>query len=131
MLAKYHDSMLKSTDLLDPFRLLDVIYSPTSWTDRTWTRTTSSAWRTTATEKGLELAIDLPGVKSKDISVQVTGREIKVTSKLRGKESADTFRLSKEYDPATIDAYLEDGVLTLSFEKLPEAQPKEIAVKVR
>jgi HSP20 family protein len=127
MLVNYYDSMLKTPDLFDTFRLFDDYYGTASRSKK-WT---SSAYRTEATDSGLSLSIDLPGVKSTDLSVQVTGRDVKVTGKLRGEDFKHTYRLSREYDADTADASLEDGVLTLSFKKTAAASVKNIEIKLK
>lgn len=131
MLAKYYDSMLNTStrDLLDPFKIFDDIYSTTLSNHTNITK--SSLYRVNTTEDGMTLSLDIPGVKSKDLSVQVTGRDVKVTGKLRGDEFKQLYRISKDYDPDTVDAQLEDGVLTLSFKKISSAVTKNIEVKVK
>lgn len=127
MLTKYYDTMLtKPFDALDPFRLLDDVYG-SSWN----LKSTSSSYRVNATDTGLELSTDLPGVKSKDLSVQVTGRTVTISGKLRGQDFKNSYRVSKDYDVETAAASLEDGVLTLTFEKAADAQPRTIEIDVK
>lgn len=124
-----YDSMLKTPTLFDTLRTLEDLYStPTS---RTRVYTNSSVYRTEEKDNELHLSIDLPGVKSKDISVQVTGREIKVTGKLRGEDFKYSYVLSKAYNPETVSATHEDGVLTLSFEKIVTAKTKTVEIKTK
>lgn len=128
MLTKYYDSMLKTNrDIFDAFKLIDDLYAAPL--DRTSYST--SAYRVEADDDGLNLSIDLPGVKAADLSVQATGREVKVSGKVRGQEFTHYYRVSKEYDPETIDANLEDGVLTLRFNKAASHLPKKVEVKVK
>ena len=128
-MTKYYDSMLKTPDIFDTLRLFDDLYG-TSWTTRSKT-STAAAYRTEIVDDGLVLSIDLPGVKSKDLSVQVTGRDVKVSGKHRGEEFKQTYKIAKEYDPETVSATLEDGVLTLSFKKSVGNETKTIEVKVK
>jgi HSP20 family molecular chaperone IbpA len=126
MLTKYYDSMLKpSVDLFDPFRVFDDIYFASK--PRTYTQ--SSAYRTETTEDGMNLSVDLPGVKSTDLTVHATGRDVKITGKLRGEEFSHTYRVSKDYDVENPDAVLEDGVLTIRFKKSSSAKTKVIEVR--
>lgn len=127
MLTKYYDTMLtKPFDALDPFRLLDDVYGP-SWN----LKSSSSSYRVNTTDVGLELSTDLPGVKSKDLSVQVTGRTVSVFGKLRGEDFKHSYRVSRDYDVETASASLEDGVLTLTFEKSSTSQPRTIDIVVK
>lgn len=130
MLNKYYDSMLKTPTLFDTLRTLEDLYS-TPYTTRTRVYTNSSVYRTEEKDNELHLSIDLPGVKGKDISVQATGREIKVTGKLRGEDFKYSYVLSKDYDPETVTATHEDGVLTLTFGKTATAKTKTVEIKVK
>jgi len=124
-----YDSMLKTPTLFDTLRTLEDLYStPTS---RTRVYTNTSVYRTEEKDNELHLSIDLPGVKSKDISVQVTGREIKVTGKLRGEDFKYSYVLSRDHDPETVVATHEDGVLTLTFGKTSSAKTKTVEIKVK
>lgn len=129
MLNIRYDSMMKTPTLFDTLRTLEDLYStPTS---RTRVYTNSSVYRTEEKDNELHLSIDLPGVKGKDISVQATGREIKVTGKLRGEDFKYSYVLSKDYDPETVAATHEDGVLTLTFGKTSTAKTKTVEIKVK
>jgi len=129
MLNIRYDSTLKTPTLFDTLRTLEDLYStPTS---RTRVYTNSSVYRTEEKDNELHLSIDLPGVKGKDISVQATGREIKVTGKLRGEDFKYSYVLSKDYDPETVAATHEDGVLTLTFGKTATAKTKTVEIKVK
>ena len=128
MLNKYYDSMLKTHDIFDTFRILDDFYtSPLASKARTLTNT---VYRVETKDDRLTLSIDLPGVKSKDLTVQTTGRELKVSGKLRGEDFKYHYTLSKDYNPEAASACLEDGVLTLTFEKVTSTVTRTIEVKV-
>lgn len=126
MFSRYHDLMLKPFNSFDTFRLIDDLYGQTCNL-----KSSSSSYRVDSTDDGLELSLDLPGVKGKDLNVQVTDRLITVNGKLRGEDFKHSYRISKDYDPETIDATMEDGVLSLKFAKTPRASPKVIDVKVK
>lgn len=129
MLNIRYDSMMKTPTLFDTLRTLEDLYSTP--TTRTRVYTNSSVYRTEEKDNELHLSIDLPGVKGKDISVQATGREIKVTGKLRGENFKYSYVLSKDYDPETAAAIHEDGVLTLTFGKTETAKTKTVEIKVK
>lgn len=127
MLTKYYDSVLRPFDAFDTLRLFDDLH-PHAWGFRP--RSNASSYRTNATEKGFELSLDLPGVKAKDVSIQVSGGEVTVSGKSRDGDFKHTYRLSKEYDVDAADATLEDGVLTVSFKRRKE-DVRIIEVKTR
>jgi len=127
MLTKYNDTLTSPFFSFDPLRLLDELY----YTGYSNTSTRTKSCRSEATEDGLHLSVDLPGVKSKDLSVQVTGREVKIEGTVRGDKFLYTYRAAKDYDPETVSATLEDGVLTLDFEKTAASKPRVIDVKVK
>lgn len=119
--------MLNTHDLFDPFRFLDHLYEPSS---RARSQK-ASGYRVETTDDGLTLSIDLPGVKSKDVTVQSVGRELKVCGKVRGEEFKHYYKLSKDYDADTAEALMEDGVLTLTFRKAKDTETRTIEVKTR
>ena len=128
MLTKYYDTMLTNTrDLIDPFKILDDAY----FAPLQKKSTLSSVYRVNTTETGLDLSIDLPGLKAKDLTVQTAGRDVKIAGKVRGEEFKHTYRLSKDYTPDDVEAVLEDGVLTLRFQKAQQASLKTVEVKVK
>lgn len=130
MMNMCYDSMLKSGNVLQTIRILDTLYNPTVSSQQRHTSSTAEA-KTTVKDNELHLSIDLPGVKLADLSVQIEGRGIKITGKRKGEEFKHTYTLSKEYDPETTSALLEDGVLTLSFTKTAAMTSRKIEVKVR
>ena len=87
--------------------------------------------RVDQTSNDMTLSVDLPGVKSTDLNVQVEGQTIKISGKQRGQEVKQSFQLSKQYDPETAAATLEDGVLTIKFLRREESKPKVINVQIK
>jgi HSP20 family molecular chaperone IbpA len=125
MLTKYNDTMLTPY-----FNLFD--FSPFSFADDySGSRSVASNYRVETDDSNLMLSIDLPGVKAADLSVQTSGREVKVTGKLRGKDFKHSYRISKSYDPETVSAELEAGVLTLTFGKTSLTETKTVEVVVK
>ena len=130
MMNKYYDSMLKSDNLFQTLRILDDLCNPTLTTRQRYFTSTTEA-KTEVKENQLHLSVDLPGVKSTDLSVQAEGRTIKIVGKRKGEEIKHSYTLSKEYDPETTSATLEDGVLTLIFGKTQAVESRKIEVKAR
>ena len=91
----------------------------------------SAEYSTKQTEDGLELTVDLPGVKVSDLKVESVGNKVSISGKQKGKDFHHTYTLSKAYNPETAKASLEDGVLTLSFAKHEIEKPKTIAIEVK
>jgi HSP20 family molecular chaperone IbpA len=126
---KYYDSMLKTDNLFQTLRILDDICSPTLTTRQRYFTSTAPA-RTEVKDNVLHLSVDLPGVKTSDLSVQAEGRTIKIVGKRKGEEIKHAYTLSKEYDPETTSALLEDGVLNLTFSK-SVSSTRKIEVKTK
>jgi HSP20 family protein len=129
MLNIRYDSSLKNPSLFNTLRALDDLYSTTSSTRARFC--TSSEYRVEEKDNELHLSIDLPGVKAKDISVQTTGRDIKITGSLRGDDFKYSYVLSKDFDPDTITATHEDGVLTLTFDKATSSKTRTVEINVK
>jgi len=88
---------------------------------------------------------DVPGVKESDLEVTLTGNRLSISGKREAEkqEQTDTyytcersygefnraFTLPEGVDANGVHADLNQGVLTVSVRKTPEAQPKKIAVQ--
>lgn len=82
------------------------------------------------TEDRAMLTIDLPGVKKDDLNVNIADGVVSVSGKRGKREFRGEYTLDASYDPSTANAELVDGVLTLTFDRLPETKPRKIEVKV-
>ena len=87
---------------------------------------------------------DLPGVKDSDLDISVTGNILTISGKREDQRREDgeqyhrsertygqftrSFVLPEGSDPASIQADLKDGVLTLNLGKKAEVQPRKIVV---
>jgi len=78
----------------------------------------------------IELAV--PGVKPEDVEIQAQDRTINVNWKrrIRGTEekSYKSYQVSKDVDLDSIQAKVEDGLLTIELRKSPKAMPRKIQV---
>jgi len=97
------------------------------------------------TERELTLLADLPGVKAKDLKIDLKDNVLTLTAHetlLEGSGEKDVLReyrtgtyyrqfsLSDTIDQSKIQAVLKDGVLRLTLPKVEAATPRKIAVKV-
>jgi len=95
-------------------------------------------------EKEITLLADLPGVKSKDLKIDLRDDVLTISGDITPLEGADEkdiiieyeigkyfrqFTLSEVINQNKIDARLEDGVLRLVLPKSDKAVPKKITVK--
>ncbi|MGE5840524.1 MAG: Hsp20/alpha crystallin family protein [Deltaproteobacteria bacterium] len=96
------------------------------------------------TERELILLADLPGVKAKDLKIDLNENVLTLTADetpLGGPGENDVFReyrtgayyrqfsLSDSIDQSKIDAVLKDGVLRLTLPKVEAATPRKVSVK--
>jgi HSP20 family protein len=97
------------------------------------------------TKEAYVFKADVPGIKESDLDVTLTGNRLTVSGKREAEkqEHTDTyyvyersygdfarsFTLPEGVDASSVNAELNQGVLTLSIKKTPEAQPKKIAVQ--
>jgi HSP20 family protein len=97
------------------------------------------------TEDGYLMEVDLPGLTEKNVEVKLDNNLLTISSKKEDKKEekrngyilrerkASSFRrsfvLPDEVDREKISAEFKNGVLTLSFLKVPAAKPKLIEVK--
>ncbi len=97
-----------------------------------------------AKPEGYQLRAYLPGVKADDIEVQIVNEVVTISGevKLERDPSADyllaelpsgrfhrVVSLPTPLDPNSVEAILENGILTLEIPKAVEAQPKTIKVQ--
>ena len=97
------------------------------------------------TERELTLTADLPGVKAKDLKIDLKDNVLTLTADetpLEGPQEKDLLReyrtgtyyrqfsLSDTIDQSKIEAVMRDGVLRLTLPKVEAATPRKIAVKV-
>ncbi len=99
------------------------------------------------TENGWHMEVDLPGLSEKDVEVKLENNLLTISSRKEQKEEQKkngyllrerrassfcrSFVLPDEVDREKIEASFANGVLSLSFSKVPAAQPRTIEVKVK
>jgi len=96
------------------------------------------------TEEGLTLLADMPGVKAKDLNIDLREGTLTLTGEAQspeGSKETEVFReyktgkyfreftVSEKIDQAKIEAELQDGVLRLTLPKAETAKPRKITVK--
>jgi HSP20 family molecular chaperone IbpA len=96
------------------------------------------------TEKELTLLADMPGVRARDLKIDLKDNVLTLTADetpLEGPEEKDVLReyrtgtyyrqfsLSDTIDQSKIEAVMSDGVLRLSLPKVAAATPRKITVK--
>jgi HSP20 family protein len=131
--------MVRDPFLANPFRLLDEVF-----------RTGGNGSRVTGftplldvreTEDDYVVMVDLPGVKSEDVSLEVNEQVLTIAGSRVPAEIGDaqlaerpygsfvrTLTLPKGVDSDQIKADYTDGVLTLHIPKPAEIKPKKIAI---
>ena len=93
----------------------------------------------------LILKAELPGMKKEDIDISIHDNTITVSGERKNEkkyESSETSRaerffgrfqrtlaLSKKVDMGGVKAVYQDGILTVTLPKAPEAKPRQIAVQ--
>ena len=95
------------------------------------------------TEEAYVVEVELPGVKGDDIEVEVAGRRLTVSGERKERERVRVLRrqtrtvgrfhyevvLPGEVDEESIEASLDEGVLTVRVPKAEAERPKRIPVK--
>ena len=80
------------------------------------------------------VVVDVPGVAQDDLSVTVEHQVLTVDGRRRwahpqGNRFVRRVRLGAAIDTDTIDAVLRNGVLTITFSKLPAARRRSVEVR--
>ncbi len=90
-------------------------------------------WRLKHHKDRLELSTDVPGVKAKDLKLEIDAGVLKLEAKRTdtGESIVRNYCIDNKHDPKSCEAALEDGVLTVTFKKLPEHMPRRIKITVK
>jgi HSP20 family protein len=125
----------------DPFReMMESLFSGSGFDN-------GSIWTPRAdieeTEDGWIVEAELPGVKRKDVDVEVRNGELVISGEVKERERTGILRhrtrrigefeyrvtVPTEIDPDQIEASLDDGVLTVTVPKPERVQPRKVEVK--
>jgi len=135
---------------IDPFREISRLHQEMSrlldepWFGSRWRASVYPPVNVWSTGEDVVVSAELPGMKSEDINVSITGS----TLTLSGERKADdvegasyrrqerrtgsfarTLELPVEVDPTKAEADYVNGVLTVRIPKAPEHKPKQITIK--
>ncbi len=95
------------------------------------------------TDEAFLIEVDLPGVQSKDVNVEISGRRLVVSGERKEKERKGIIRgktrlvgefhyevtLPAEVDADKVEAQMSDGTLSLRVPKAAAERPRKITVK--
>jgi len=82
------------------------------------------------TDNGWTVELAVPGYKPDQIDVTVEDRVLTVSGKTERRSFQRSILLPDDIDTDVIEAKVEHGMLTLSLQLHPKAQPRKIEVKV-
>lgn len=77
----------------------------------------------------LVVSCDVPGIKLEDIRLEIEGNQLRVDAARKGIETKRVTTIPKEYDTETVEATLENGVLSIRLKKMASAKAKTISIK--
>lgn len=131
--------MVRDPFLAAPFRLLDEMFRTSGNGSRVTGFTPSLDVRETDDE--YLVLVDLPGVKSEDVSIEFNDQVLTITGSRVPVETGESQLVERPYgsfvrnltlpkgvDSEQIKAEYHDGVLELHIHKPAEAKPKKIAI---
>ncbi len=81
------------------------------------------------TDQGYQVEIPVPGYKPDQIDVTLDNGVLQVLGKNERRSFTRSLALPEEIDSENIEANVEHGLLTISMNLSPKAQPKKIAVR--
>jgi len=82
----------------------------------------------TRTESGYDVEVPVPGYKSEQIDITFKDGILTVVGKSERRSFSRSFTVPDDVDQDRISARVADGMLHLSLDRRPEAQPRRIAV---
>jgi HSP20 family protein len=80
------------------------------------------------TENGYEVEVPVPGYNSSQIDVSFKDGILSVAGKTDRRSFSRSFTVPEDIDADAISARVQDGMLSLSLKRHPEAQPRKITV---
>ena len=83
------------------------------------------------TEGGFDVEIPVPGFRTDQIEIVVKENVLTLTAKSDRRAFTRSLKLPDEIDTQNIDAAVENGLLSLSLKRHPDAQPRRIEIKAR
>ena len=83
----------------------------------------------TRTERGYEVEVPMPGFNASQVEVTLKDAILSVNGKNERRSFSRSFTVPEDVDPDKITATVADGMLKISLERHPQAQPKRIIVK--
>ncbi len=83
----------------------------------------------TRTETGYQVDVPVPGYKPEHVEITAKDGVITVSGKTERRSFSRSFTIPEDVDQDRIEAKVSDGMLVLSLQRRPEAQPKRIQVK--
>lgn len=114
--------------------------------ERTWSRDRLPRITVADSPSALTLRVELPGFAEKDVQISIHQDVLTLSGERKldapegyvvhrqeraGFRFARSFAMPCKIDPEKSSAVLKNGLLTVSLAKAPEAQPRQIAVKVQ
>lgn len=113
--------------------------APDPWVNPGWgTITTTSwpaqpTWRTTHGSDCITASVDMPGIRIEDLTVELENGIIKASGKRFDNALfvSHTHSIGTTYDPATSEASLEAGVLTVTVRKFKDKITHKVRVKAK
>lgn len=96
------------------------------------------------TEADIRVGLDLPGVSEEDVDITVNDGHLLIKGERKASapenskllfsnqsfgEFQRTLRLHDSLDPDSIEAVMDNGVLTITIARRPELQPRKVSVR--
>ena len=81
------------------------------------------------TEQGYEVEVPVPGFNSSNVEVTFKDDILSINGKNERRTFARSLTVPEDVNPEKIAATVTDGMLRISLERHPEAQPQRIIVK--
>ncbi|MBN2305530.1 MAG: Hsp20/alpha crystallin family protein [Anaerolineae bacterium] len=127
-----------------PYRTLDQLFNE-RWTAGNAPSALRPALDVIESEDTITVRVDLPGLSPDDVTIEIDGDLLTISGAFQSEIDEEneryhhrerrygvfkrTLRLDDTLDQDNTTATFDNGVLTLALPKLPEAQPRRIAVQ--
>lgn len=82
----------------------------------------------TRNETGYVVEVPIPGFNSSNVEITLKDGILSVNGRSEKRSFSRSLTVPEDVDPEKISATIEDGLLSITLERRPEAQPKRIAI---
>lgn len=121
---------LTNSSLFEGFKTLEeTFFRPTNFTYANWLSNWVDGFEVKVTDSSYVYTLQLPGFKKDNVEVELKDNMLVCRATNNNGTIFQSVQVSNCIDKSKIEAKLEDGLLYVIFNKLPDIKPLKISIK--